>query len=100
MAIVRIHATKPRHVEEAAAHGVIFDRRALAVEPRREDDAVASRRRLLGEAVEESVSLRGRRARPQLVFGIQQVVPQKGQAHPGALLLVGDVVSARDRRRQ
>ena len=84
----------------AAAEPVIVDRRALAVEPGREDHAVAPGRRGRGDVVEQRVEVVGGRRLPQRVAGEDHVVAQPVEARAGDLLLVGHVVLAGQRRRQ
>ena len=66
----------------------------------REDHAVAARRRGRGDVVEQRVEVVGRGRRPQRVAREEHVVAQPVEACARDLLLVGDVVLARQRRRQ
>jgi hypothetical protein len=70
---------------EPAAHRVIFDRRAFAVEPGGEDHAAASGRFAFHYSIQQVIkALRTRRC--ELIIGEEQIVAQEGDARAGALL--------------
>ena len=73
-----------RQVVPAAAQPVVVDRRAFAVQPRREDDAAAPGGRARGERVDARVDVVGHRRLAQRVVGIEHVVaePVDARARP------------------
>ena len=84
---------------QPAAEAVVVDGRALAVQPGREDHAVAPGGAL---AATSSSGDRSRRARPSAERVVGKITLSRSQFEARArhLLLVGDVVLARQRRRQ
>ena len=87
------------HVEPAASQVRVVDRRALPVEPRREHDTVAARRRAGREAVETVQGVRrrrwGRRGVEHAVLGIDNGVEQPVDGLACDVLHGGDPVLPR-----
>jgi hypothetical protein len=77
---------------QAAAHEVVVDGRALAVQPRGEEHAAAARRRLRGEPHELAIAGVARAGHERVAEPLER--------RPGGLLLAGDEVATRQRRRQ
>src|SRR5690606_4273633 len=75
-----------REVVKARADRVVGDGRALAVEPGREDQAVAAGRRGAGEGLDAGPKIHGDRTGAEGVVGKQEVIAEVFEAQPRGLL--------------